>query len=69
MISVYECPCKDCVAPKRHSGCHSVCPEYRDWNTLHQQEVSKVREARAMTSDFDAIMVQKSIKRMKRRNR
>ena len=20
--------CKDCVAPKRHIGCHSVCPEY-----------------------------------------
>lgn len=20
--------CKDCVAPKRHPGCHGVCPEY-----------------------------------------
>jgi hypothetical protein len=20
--------CKDCVAPKRHPGCHATCPEY-----------------------------------------
>lgn len=20
--------CKDCVAPKRHPGCHDPCPEY-----------------------------------------
>ena len=20
--------CKDCVAPKRHPGCHDRCPEY-----------------------------------------
>ena len=20
--------CKDCVAPKRHPGCHGSCPEY-----------------------------------------
>lgn len=22
--------CKDCVAPKRHVGCHSTCKEYID---------------------------------------
>ena len=22
--------CKDCVAPKRHPGCHDKCPEYQE---------------------------------------
>ena len=21
--------CKNCVAPKRHPGCHDTCPEYK----------------------------------------
>jgi hypothetical protein len=24
----FEC-CKNCVAPKRHPGCHGHCPEYK----------------------------------------
>lgn len=24
--------CKDCVAPKRHPGCHDHCPEYNKEN-------------------------------------
>ena len=26
-MAVITC-CKGCVAPKRHPGCHSSCPEY-----------------------------------------
>ena len=26
-MSVIKC-CKDCVAPKRHPGCHGACQEY-----------------------------------------
>ncbi len=30
--------CKDCIAPKRHPGCHSTCPEYlkakEEWEEL-----------------------------------
>lgn len=38
------CPCKDCVAPKRHPGCHARCNEYIEWNEEHQQELAKIRE-------------------------
>lgn len=24
-------PCKECVAPKRHIGCHGPCQEYQEW--------------------------------------
>ena len=27
-MSIPNAPCKGCVAPKRFSGCHDVCPEY-----------------------------------------
>ena len=27
-----NCPCKDCVAPKRTSDCHIHCKEYNTWN-------------------------------------
>ena len=40
------CPCKGCVAPKRHSGCHVVCPEYKEWNDERQQELAKIRDAK-----------------------
>ena len=26
-MSFFQC-CRDCVAPKRHPGCHGHCPEY-----------------------------------------
>lgn len=24
-------PCRHCVTPKRHPGCHAECPEYAEW--------------------------------------
>lgn len=30
--------CKDCVAPKRHPGCHGVCPEYLYEKALWEEE-------------------------------
>lgn len=32
--------CKDCVAPKRHPGCHSVCSEY----LAQKAEYEKLKE-------------------------
>lgn len=32
-------PCKDCV--ERHSGCHSECEKYGDWNKQRLQQKSK----------------------------
>ena len=29
-----NCPCKECVAPKRHFKCHSTCKEYIEWCEL-----------------------------------
>ena len=31
------CSCKDCVAPKRYPGCHSVCREYLEQKAEHDR--------------------------------
>ena len=38
------CPCKDCVPPIRHAGCHGECPAYKKWNEAHRQNLAKIRE-------------------------
>lgn len=32
--------CKNCVAPKRHPGCHSTCPDY----ILDKQKKEELKE-------------------------
>lgn len=41
--------CKDCVAPKRHPGCHDKCPEYQEQkakNEAVKEAERKWKEAR-----------------------
>lgn len=48
MATLTDFPCRNCVAPKRHPGCHSTCEEYitakaenerlNDIRRRHQQE-------------------------------
>lgn len=36
--------CLDCVAPKRHPGCHGDCPEYLQEREALDEELKKARE-------------------------
>lgn len=41
-------PCKNCVAPKRHQGCHDVCEEfiaYKEAKLQFNLEMGKIRDA------------------------
>lgn len=38
-MQTFKC-CKNCVAPKRHAGCHSTCEEYLTAREKHD----KIRE-------------------------
>lgn len=33
--------CIDCVAPKRHPGCHDKCPMYQTQKKLRQEQIEK----------------------------
>lgn len=41
-IAMEVCPCKDCVAPKRHPGCHGACQEYIDWKEAYNETKATV---------------------------
>lgn len=51
-----ECPCRHCVAPKRHSGCHAKCPDYTEWNEEHQKELEAFRKARDEETEYIAMI-------------
>lgn len=38
-------PCKDCVAPKRYPGCHSVCKEYIGWKAERDEVKARAKES------------------------
>ncbi len=44
-MGFFEC-CHKCIAPKRHPGCHSECPEYIEQRKLLDQrnEAEKQRK-------------------------
>lgn len=63
-----SCPCNGCVAPKRHAGCHSTCPDYAKWNTEHQQELDKIRAIKAAENDYAGACLQIRLKKKRRRN-
>jgi hypothetical protein len=46
-----DCPCKGCVAPKRHSGCHSVCEEYIAWHLARQDELALIHRIHQEETD------------------
>ncbi len=39
-----DCPCKECVAPKRHVGCHGTCRGYIDWKTADEKKKDAERK-------------------------
>lgn len=40
-----ENPCKDCVAPKRHLGCHDRCSERAEWLEQHHATQDMIKAA------------------------
>lgn len=44
--------CKDCVAPKRHPGCHGVRPEYIHEKELWEEEKKVIREEHRRFSEL-----------------
>lgn len=58
--------CKGCVAPKRHSGCHSKCPEYLQEKELWEEQrkaISQQRQAENNLYEQRSKGVYKALKR------
>lgn len=63
-----DCPCNGCVPPKRHSGCHPVCPDYLKWEAKHKAKLAKLREAQHHEYATSPRKVWKSDERRRKKN-
>ena len=59
-------PCKYCVSPKRHIGCHATCKEYKDAKQDHDSEKNLIREAKRVDDDVYEVNLE-SLKRSRQR--
>ena len=65
-MSNKDCPCKDCVAPKRKRACWSSCPEYIAWSKKHikhKMAVRAAKEAQNVCDDYTVNEIRKSVKK------
>lgn len=53
LLKTGECPCKNCVPPKRSPGCHGKCPEYIEWHNDRIQDASARRKIKNQESMAD----------------
>ena len=66
-MSNANCPCKECVPPKRCPGCHGSCAEYIAWQKKHIRHCLAVRAARDVQNMCDDYAVGEIIKNTKKR--
>ena len=63
-----KCPCIGCTAPKRTSTCHGSCQPYLDWRDEDGADRRAQSAARNRKAPLDDYLVEKAIKRKKRRH-
>ena len=57
-----ECPCKDCVAPKRHPACHGTCSEFYKYNEERLGIKRAKRNAKKQDDMIDSYVIEQSNK-------
>lgn len=65
MYAVIKC-CKECVAPKRHPGCHGTCEEYLAERAEYEKQKEIYEQSRRVRNELynqRAIRVSKALRR------
>lgn len=52
-VNTEDCPCKGCIPPTRHTGCHSTCDSYIKWNIDHQHKLEQVKASNDMSTYYE----------------
>ena len=47
-------PCKECVPPIRFVGCHSVCPDYKEYRSACDLASMQIRERKLKETAYEA---------------
>lgn len=64
----FDC-CKECVAPKRHVGCHSTCEDYLKCKAKHEEFRKKYVAEREYANERIAYIKQSQERARRRLNR
>lgn len=56
-------PCKGCEEPKRYSGCHDRCPEYKEYKA----KIEETKKIKAQEYETRGYLMDKYVKSVKRR--
>lgn len=60
-----DCPCKLCMPPNRHHGCHAKCEAYQEWHGIIREAVEGLKRE----GDAIARVNESNYNRTKRRKR
>lgn len=66
--SDYHYPCKDCVAPKRHIGCHAKCPDYQAVAEVNKYRRAAINEAKRYEEAVSHFVIENTIRSRKKRH-
>lgn len=61
--------CKDCVAPKRHPGCHDYCEEYLKEKEEHERQKEAARKEKLIVNGIVGQQLKAINKLRDRRNK
>jgi len=64
----YKYPCKDCVPPERHIGCHSTCSRYTEVAERNKRIRETIQKEHRAHEEITSFLVEQTI-RMRRKRR
>lgn len=68
-ITKNDNPCKDCLTPVRHIGCHANCEKYLTWKKAYDEWNNMIFEKRTKEIQLEKYAVNRSIEAKKRYRR
>jgi len=60
-------PCRGCCPPKRHEGCHGICPEHKTWKEYKEAEAIYARSR--ISGWVDPVEFSKLVKNIRKNKR
>ena len=61
-----DCPCRYCVPPKRHLGCHGHCKEKDDWDDTRKAARDAIKTEQERHNQATGFLVESQMKVAKR---
>lgn len=57
-----DCPCKYCVPPKRHPGCHGHCKDEDKWNEKKKTAQDAIRTEQKRNEQATSFLVESQMR-------